>query len=226
METRVFSQQLEQGNYPPCVDIILAHKESLAVCGDIVENGLECLPKRSYSGGHALISRLEYEDKVYGTVGIYVQSDYIPDPEEQSLFRELAGDIAFALYNIDREEILKQSEERFSKVFHANPLGLSITRLTDGQYIDVNDAFLRVFGYEREEALSQTSVQMQTWVFPKERERLVKILQDNGNIRNIETQYRRKSGEIFTALISAELIDVAGERYSWAYCRTSPCASR
>jgi len=112
------------------------------------------------------------------------------------------------------EEALKERKEIFSEVFHMSPIGLSITRIADGQYIDVNEAFLSLFGYEREEALSHTSLQLQTWASSEERDRMVKILQEQGRMQNIEAQYRRKSGEIFTALVSAELIDVGGERYS------------
>jgi PAS domain S-box-containing protein len=112
------------------------------------------------------------------------------------------------------EEALKKSEERFSKVFQASPIGLSITRMADGQYIDVNEAFLSLFGYERGEALSHTSFQLQTWASPEERDRVVSILREQGRARNIEAQYRRKSGEIWTALVSAEVIEVAGERYA------------
>jgi PAS domain S-box-containing protein len=111
------------------------------------------------------------------------------------------------------EETLRISEARFSAVFQANPIGLSITRLADGQYVDVNDAFLSLFGYTREEALSHTSLQLQTWATPDERDRVLKILREQDRMRNIEAQYRRKSGEVWTALASAEVIETAGERY-------------
>ena len=111
------------------------------------------------------------------------------------------------------EEALRVSEERFSKIFRASPIGLSITRMVDGKYIDVNEAFLGLFGYTREEALSHTSVELQTWASPAERERVTAPLQREGGLREVEALYRRKSGEVWTALVSAELIEIAGEQY-------------
>ncbi|MCX6032833.1 MAG: PAS domain S-box protein [Chloroflexi bacterium] len=111
----------------------------------------------------------------------------------------------------ERTGALRESEARFSTVFHTSPIGISITRLADGQYIDVNEAFLSFFGYTREEALSHTSLRLQTWAFPEARDRVVKMLREQGRARNIEAQYRRKSGEIWTGLFSAAVMDVAGE---------------
>jgi len=110
-ERQTFNQQLERGDYPPCVEDILVHENTFSVCSDVLEGDLACPVRSLYSLGQGLISRLEYGSKVYGIVTAYVPSDYIVDLEEQSLFRELAGDIAFALYNIEQEEQSKQAEE-------------------------------------------------------------------------------------------------------------------
>jgi PAS domain S-box-containing protein len=51
------------------------------------------------------------------------------------------------------EIALRMSEERFSRFFRASPIGTSITRLRDGQFFDVNDVFLSLFGYTRERTM-------------------------------------------------------------------------
>lgn len=111
-----------------------------------------------------------------------------------------------------QELALRESVTRFSAVFHANPIGMSITRLADGQYLDVNQSFLSLFGYTREEVIGRTSLELQTWAAPEEREHLIRTLQERGSARSIETRHRRKSGESLTALVSAEEIEVSGER--------------
>ena len=110
------------------------------------------------------------------------------------------------------EKELHESEVLFSTAFHASPIGISITRLADGQYIDVNEGFLDLFGYTREEALSNTSLQLQTWAFPEDRDRVVKLLRDQGRALNIEAKFRRKSGESWTGQFSANVIKIAGEQ--------------
>src|SRR3972149_2930882 len=117
---------LEQGDYPPCVGRILAERDSLAVCSDLVEGNSGC-PARSQQGeGEGLISRLEYEGKVYGVVAVYVARDFVPDYEEQDLFRELAGDIAYALASMEKEAVrlkaqedLERSEEKLRLMFES-----------------------------------------------------------------------------------------------------------
>jgi PAS domain S-box-containing protein len=111
-----------------------------------------------------------------------------------------------------QELSLRESETRFSAVFHSNPIGMSITRLADGQYLDVNQSFLSLFGYAREEILHHTSFELQTWATPEDREQLIRTLHEKGSTRSIETRHRRKSGEILTALVSAEEIEVSGQK--------------
>ncbi len=163
-ETQAFYQQLKQGDYPPCIDRILAQKDSLAVCGDIVENGLDCLPRSLYSGGNGLISRLEYRGKVYGIISTYIQSDYSLDPEEQSLFRELASDIAFGLYDIEKEEERKQaeetireSEEKYRTLFESSAEGILIADIEANKFKYANPAICTMLGYSQEE-LTKMSV--------------------------------------------------------------------
>jgi PAS domain S-box-containing protein len=143
----------------------------------------------------------------------WLMVSYTPDVDKLDNVRG----IFIAAYDISErkqaEEALRESEARFSAVFHTSPIGISISRLTDGQYIDVNEAFLGLFGYTREEALSHTSLQLQTWAFPEDRGRAVKMLREQGRIRGMEAQCRKKSGEIWTGLASAEVMDVASESY-------------
>jgi PAS domain S-box-containing protein len=109
------------------------------------------------------------------------------------------------------QDALRESEARLSAVFNSSPVGISLTRLVDGQYVDVNDAFLRLFGYTREQALSHTSFQLQTWAFPEDRAGVVKMLREKGSVQNVEAPFRKTTGELWTGLFSAELVDIAGK---------------
>ena len=70
-----------------------------------------------------------------------------------------------------------------------------------------------LFGYTREEALSHTSLQLQTWAFPEDRGRVVKMLREQGRAWGMEAQFRKKSGEIWTGLFSATVMDIASESH-------------
>ncbi len=108
------------------------------------------------------------------------------------------------------EEALRQSEARFSKVFHNSPVGIVISLLSDGTFIDVNNAFLDVYGYSRAEIIGRSSLDLQLWVNHEDRTRMAGTLRAQGRVQNLEAKFRRKSGEIGDLLISAELIELAG----------------
>ena len=111
------------------------------------------------------------------------------------------------------EDALRESEERFSAFFRASPIGTSILLLTDSQFADVNDAFLGLLGYMREEVIGQNPLELGIWVEPEDRVRVVEILQREGSLQDFETQFHRKSGEIMDVLFSAEVIEAAGQQY-------------
>jgi PAS domain S-box-containing protein len=105
----------------------------------------------------------------------------------------------------------RNAEETFRKAFNANPEPITIASISEGRYIDVNESFLRVTGYSREEVIGHTSVELKFWVGPENRSSFVEMLGKQGSVRELEIAFRTKSGEIRTAVDSAEVIDVAGQ---------------
>jgi PAS domain S-box-containing protein len=106
------------------------------------------------------------------------------------------------------------SEERFAKAFNLCPSPLTITT-PDGCYIDVNEAYLQVTGYHHEEVIGFTSGELNLWGRPEDREKAIQGLHDKKSLRNMETSFRTKSGELRTGLISGDIIKISsGEDYS------------
>lgn len=109
------------------------------------------------------------------------------------------------------EMALRQSEEKFAKAFRSCPSAFTITRQSDGCHIEINDSFCQFIGYPREEVLGRTAVDLNLWVDWKDRDQLFHLLHEEGVIRNYEFKFRTKSGEVRTALLSAELINLDGQ---------------
>jgi PAS domain S-box-containing protein len=124
----------------------------------------------------------------------------------------LARSIRYAIERQRAEEALRESEARFSTVFRANPAAIAITRLSDGRLADVNQAWQDLTGYTYAEAVGHTPYELNLWVKPEQRERLIDVLREQRTARG-EMQLRRRSGELCDALMSAELIELAGECY-------------
>jgi diguanylate cyclase (GGDEF)-like protein/PAS domain S-box-containing protein len=108
------------------------------------------------------------------------------------------------------ELALQRSEEKFSKAFHRSPLGIVITSVDDDRLVDVNDAFLRVTGYDRAEVIGKTSSELNVWASKDFRREIGELLREQGHARDLQTQFLTKSGEVLDCLITAELIELDG----------------
>jgi PAS domain S-box len=113
---------------------------------------------------------------------------------------------------VKAEEELKASEERFLLAFKTSPDSINITRLSDGRYIEVNEGFLAITGYSAEEVLGRRSSEINIWVDPEDRQRLVQGLAANNKVTNLEARFRKKNGEVIVGLMSAALIKLQGEK--------------
>ncbi|MEW6129848.1 MAG: PAS domain S-box protein [Acidobacteriota bacterium] len=102
------------------------------------------------------------------------------------------------------EKELRLTEERFSKTFNFCPLIMTINRLNDGTFIDVNDTFLQASGYTRLEVLSSTIQELNLYS-AKDLNKLQKMLNDSTSFRNTEIVLHTKTGETRTVLLSAEV---------------------
>jgi PAS domain S-box-containing protein len=109
------------------------------------------------------------------------------------------------------EEALRASEERFAKAFQASPDGLVISRIADAVVLEVNDSFVSMSGYARDEIIGHSASQLGLYADPSSRERALKILDAQDFVRDVELAMRRKSGEVRWILLSAEPMDLRGE---------------
>jgi PAS domain S-box-containing protein len=107
-------------------------------------------------------------------------------------------------------ERLRQSEERFSKAFRSNPAMVVLTRLTDGQFMAVNEAFTRASGYAEAELLGRTAPDIALHAVPAQRTVFLKYIAEQGFMRDFELVIRTKSGEFRTLLASGERADIDG----------------
>ncbi len=104
------------------------------------------------------------------------------------------------------EEALSQSEEKFRLAFSTSPDSINFNRFSDGVYIDINEGFTKLTGYTREDVIGKSSIDLNIWYDLKDRKRLVKSLQKEGYVGNLEAKFRRKDGQVGVGLMSARVL--------------------
>lgn len=109
------------------------------------------------------------------------------------------------------EQELRVSEERFSKAFHSSPAGMAISRLEDGRVLDVNEAFVRLSGFSRDELVGMSSLDVGIWVNSDDRRQLAETLRRDGFLRHLEKEFRTKSGERRHGLFNVEPVCIGQE---------------
>ena len=115
------------------------------------------------------------------------------------------------LLSLTENTQLQFTDERFAKAFRANPQPMSLTTISTGLYVDVNDSYLAMSGYTREEVIGHTSLELGIWETPDARSEFIRHLEESGSLVNYETKFRTKDGSFRVLLSSAEKIEIGGE---------------
>ena len=109
------------------------------------------------------------------------------------------------------EEALWLSLEKYETIFRTAPVWVVLSSLDEGRYIEANEAFLEAMGYQQEEVIGKTSLELGTWVDSEDRRRLVAQVRETGGIRSVEVQRKTRSGTIIDTLFSAEILQLGDE---------------
>ncbi|HIK56167.1 MAG TPA: PAS domain S-box protein [Synechococcales cyanobacterium M55_K2018_004] len=114
---------------------------------------------------------------------------------------------------------LQESEERFTKVFRSSPDAISISSMADGKYLEVNESFLHLLGFDRAAVIDRTPEDLNLLTQTEQAEEFCRLLKAQGQVRNFEMEFRSQRQEILTTLVSAEMIELDGKPYLLAVAR-------
>ncbi len=129
----------------------------------------------------------------------YYQSDV-------NFLEGIAGQIATSIINIRSFSRLRESEEKFRLVFETSPDAFALNRYDDGTYVDVNEGFLSMTGYTREELLGNSPVDLGIWESSSDRRHVSLEIGRQGNIDRYETRFRLKGNRLIIGQISATIV--------------------
>jgi len=111
------------------------------------------------------------------------------------------------------ETALKESLDKFSKIFKSSPYAIIISRGEDGKLIESNNAFKSITGFTEEEVDSSSSIDLKLWVNADNRKWVISELKKGAEVKDREFQFRKKNGEILIGLFYAQIIHINKEQF-------------
>ena len=112
--------------------------------------------------------------------------------------------------DLSREQ---EALQKFNKFFELNPAPMAVSSLSDRKFMEVNESWLNTLGFSRDEVIGKTSAELGILVDPEKQQDFAKRLLDQGSVRDIELQIRKKDGTILEGIFSGETIDSQGRNY-------------
>jgi PAS domain S-box-containing protein len=112
----------------------------------------------------------------------------------------------------EAEEALRLSETKFAVAFAQSPTALALTRFRDGVFMEVNDTWEALLGYNRAAVIGRSGRAMDIWPNTEDTARFIRELTLHGVFRGWEQVFRKASGETFVAELAAQVLDFKGEK--------------
>ena len=173
----------------------------------------------------AMLVPIKLDNNVFAVVQIFSLMENAYSAEQLELVESLMHQVALAnknvlLYKQAQDEILerikaemelKKSEERFSLSFKLSPVPISLIRLSDDTYIDVNDKYAELLGYRRNEILGKGTLDLKIWD-REARYKTIEYLKKNESFIDLELKLKNKNGEFRDVLGTAKTINIRGEK--------------
>jgi PAS domain S-box-containing protein len=115
-----------------------------------------------------------------------------------------------SIIDVTAERRAREAMDRLASFFRSSPVAHAIATLEEGRHIELNEAWTRMFGYAREEALGHTARELGIWPHETDRSAFAHLLAETRRVETYPARLRRKSSERFEALISGEVLDLDG----------------
>jgi len=128
-----------------------------------------------------------------------------------TVFRDISEQMRLERAERAAAEAQRISEAMFSAAFHCSPDYITISRLSDGTILEVNQAFIQLVGWSREESIGTTSLNLGLWPIPEERAAVVELVSQHGALRNFPCTIGTREGLRRHCLLNASTVVIEGQ---------------
>ncbi len=163
---------------------------------------------RSLREGPAGSYQITYRVQLENGAARYIESRARLYRDEQGNPLRMAGTLLDITDQVEREQRLSASEEKFSSLFQVSPDPICVTRQDNGQFIEINPAFSQTFGWSAQQVLGRTAEQMGLWAETAERAQRIEHVIRERALSNVAVVVNHRNGAPMTCVISSRLIMV------------------
>jgi len=120
------------------------------------------------------------------------------------------------LHSLDRFSLLKEkteSEKKYRSIFEASPESILLTRMEDGKIQANNSAFTRTFGWESQECIGKTTLELGLWRKIEDRDEVLSRIPSHGRLRNQKVDFQTKNGKTLPCTVSFSTYESNGIQY-------------
>ena len=160
----------------------------------------------------SLILPLRFQETLRGFIGFATTQEKNDWSDEDVQLLNITAEIFInAIERTQAEDARQRADRWFSKIFHNSPLPIAITRVSDSEFLDVNDSFVELVGYTRDEIINRTTHQLGLWEITEGNPWKTQEVIITGAFTNLETRLKTKDDDLRDVLISIENVDLNGE---------------
>ena len=199
-EEQLKTMLLQPEAYSRCLDHAFSTSQVVIYQGK-ADSCDVCALLNGHVGRSVMLKRLAYNHEILGVLWVCLPDEFAREKEEQHLFSEIAGDVAFALHSLNLEKHCRKSDlawketrARYRSLFRNVPIGLYVSR-PDGTIMDANPALVRLLGFPDKESLLHFHA-LDLYVDENERKRWRNLMKSHQEVYQFETVLRRYDGEL------------------------------
>jgi PAS domain S-box-containing protein len=203
----LFKEKIESGWIPDCIEKSTNSNECFSYIENI-EICNECPMSLKYKSKSAFNIELVYKEKKYGYLTLTLDSKDINNKEEFGLLNEVAGDMAYAFYNIEMQSQLIEKEKYYRELFNKTPNIIILTNIDSGQLYDVNNTFEKILGYKREEVVGKTTLEFDMWTDINQRKIFAEKLRKDGSVEKMIARINTKDKNVLIFELNANIVSL------------------
>lgn len=153
--------------------------------------------------------RFRHRHKSGSYLWLYGRGQAVWNDQGQAI--QLAGSLADITSQVEAQQALEASEERFRMLFEAAPFAVTVNGM-DGRFTAVNPAFEQLSGYAASEVLGRIPMDLGMGTGSVSIDAVLDMLERSGRLDHVETTTRTKSGRIRNVLFSCRMVTLGGKR--------------